>query len=78
MFKLLGILFLGLIALLLAGVILFIRMLINLIHANTQKESAPRGPQRTTEAVNKSSRPRRKKLFSKDEGEYVDYEEVKD
>ena len=77
MFKLLGVLFLGLIALLLAGVILFIRMLINTVKMTSQKSTTNNNPRETINAGKKASHTKRKKLFSENEGEYVDYEEIK-
>lgn len=35
-------------------------------------------PDEAVEAEEDETRPKRKKLFSKDEGEYVDFEEIKD
>ena len=89
MFKILGILFFGLIALLLLGVAILSRVLGGIfgMHSRTfhghakggaaRQQSAPHNPQDAVTTDNATSRPKREKLFDKDEGEYVEYEDVK-
>lgn len=92
MFKILGILFFGLIALLLLGVAILGRVLGGIFGMNsrtfhghaqrgggtTRSKFSSDNRQEAVTADNTASRPKREKLFDKDEGEYVEYEEVKD
>lgn len=89
MFKLLGILFFGFIALLLLGIALLGRILGGIFgikprsfhrqDANTRQQSASGSAQAATAGNGTSRRStKREKLFAEDEGEYVDYEEVKE
>ena len=92
MFKILGILFFGLIALLILGVAILGRVLGGIFgmnsrtfHGHAQSRGGANRPrsssanqQETTTADSATSRPKREKFFDKDEGEYVEFEEVKD
>lgn len=90
MFKLLGILFFGVIALLLLGIALLGRILGGIFgikprsfheqDANARQQSASGNAQASTagNATARRSSTKREKLFAEDEGEYVDYEEVKE
>ena len=92
MFKILGILFFGLIALLILGVAILGRVLGGIFgmnsrtfHGHAQSREGANRPrsssanqQETATADSATSRAKREKLFDKDEGEYVEFEEVKD
>lgn len=91
MFKILGILFLMLIVVLLIGLSLIVRVAGSLFGnrrppyrqqargEQPHRQSATgNSRQETVETEEGSLHPKHKKLFDKDEGEYVDYEEIKE
>ena len=67
MFHILGFLFIIIIAILLIGLSIIGTVIRNIFGLGGRRTSSNSGPY-----------PRHKKLFSKDEGEYVDFEEIKE
>lgn len=90
MFHILGFLFIIIIAILIIGVSIIGTVLRSVFglkkrnssyssYNNTKQSSGSSRQQETEEKVAGNPHPnKRKKLFSKDEGEYVDFEEVKE
>ena len=87
MFHILGFLFIIIIAILLIGLSIIGTVIRNIFGLGGRRTSSNSGPyqnndnrQSSEEAKTEEGeiRPRHKKLFSKDEGEYVDFEEIKE
>lgn len=91
MFHLLGLLFIFIIAILILGLSIVVTIVRNILGLGRRRSAAsqPYQQARTTRtdattdegtvtAEEGELRPRRKKLFDKDEGEYVDFEEIKE
>lgn len=87
MLKLLGILFLALIAFLIIGIALFARILGSFLvqkgssfRKQTQADNTRKETTNTSTKTDAQTRKasKREKLFGKEEGEYVEYEEIKD
>lgn len=89
MFHILGFLFIIIIAVLIIGLSIIssvIRSIFRLGRGNKQRQTQSHpnssygsyGSKDTTKVENGNFHPKRKKVFSEDEGEYVDFEEVND
>lgn len=87
MFHLLGLLFIFIIAILILGLSIIATIVRNILGLGRHRSAASQSPQqsRTARPADDTMtpeegelRPRRKKLFDKDEGEYVDFEEIKE
>ena len=80
MFHILGFLFIIIIAILLIGLSIIGTVIRNIFGLGGRRTSYNDNRQSSEEAQTEEGeiRPRHKKLFSKDEGEYVDFEEIKE
>lgn len=87
MFHLLGLLFIFIIAILILGLSIVATIVRNILGLGRHRSAAsqPRQQSRTARPTDDTMtpeegelHPRRKKLFDKDEGEYVDFEEIKE
>ena len=81
MFHILGFLFIIIIAILLIGLSIIGTVIRNIFGLGGRRTSSNSGPYQKGNGNYQPggySYPRHKKLFSKDEGEYVDFEEIKE
>ena len=92
MFHILGFLFIIIIAILLIGLSIIGTVIRNIFGLGGRRTSSNSGPYQKgngnyqpggysyndNRQSSEEARPRHKKLFSKDEGEYVDFEEIKE